>query len=66
MGMLDWSGGKAVGSIRCNANYKPGWSTAERYHTYGLEWTEQEIQYYLDGSRICRLLSSDAIYPRCR
>jgi beta-glucanase (GH16 family) len=54
MGMLDWSGGKAVGSIRCNANYKPGWSTAERYHTYGLEWTEQEIQYYLDGSRICR------------
>ncbi len=54
MGMLEWSGGKAIASVRCNANYKPGWSAAERFHTYGLEWTEQEIQYYLDGSRICR------------
>lgn len=54
MGMLDWSGGKSVASIRCNAHYKPGWSTADGFHRYGLEWTEQEIQYYLDGSRICR------------
>jgi beta-glucanase (GH16 family) len=54
MGMLEWSGGKSVGSTRCNAHYKPGWSTAEGFHTYGLEWTEQEIQYYVDGSRICR------------
>jgi beta-glucanase (GH16 family) len=54
MGMLEWLGGKAIGSLRCNASYKPGWSTAEGYHTYGLEWTEQDIQYYLDGSRICR------------
>lgn len=54
MGMLDWSGGKAIASVRCNASYKPGWSTAEGFHTYGLEWTEQEIQYYLDGSSVCR------------
>jgi hypothetical protein len=53
MGMLDWSHGKAVASKRCNANYKPGFSTAGGYHTYGMEWTEEEITYYLDGSRIC-------------
>jgi beta-glucanase (GH16 family) len=53
MGRLEWSQGKAVGSKRCNAHYKPGWSTAGGYHTYGLEWTEQAITYYLDGSRIC-------------
>jgi hypothetical protein len=53
MGRLEWSKGKAIGSKRCNAHYKPGWSTAGGYHTYGLEWTEQEITYYLDGSRIC-------------
>lgn len=33
--------------------FGPGWSTAAGYHTYGLEWTEQQIAYYLDGSRIC-------------
>jgi hypothetical protein len=53
MGMLDWLHGKVVASKRCNANYKPGWSTARGYHIYGLEWTEQEITYYLDGSKIC-------------
>lgn len=53
MGRLEWLGGKAVGSTRCNANYKPGWNSAEAYHTYGLEWTEQEIRYYLDGALIC-------------
>jgi beta-glucanase (GH16 family) len=54
MGLLEWSGGKSVASTRCNTNYKPGWSTAEGFHTYGLGWTEQEIQYYIDGFRICR------------
>lgn len=53
MGRLEWLGGKAIGSKRCNANYKPGWSTAAGYHTYGLEWTEEELTYYLDGSKIC-------------
>jgi beta-glucanase (GH16 family) len=53
MGRLEWSKGRAVGSKRCNAKYRPGWSTAAGYHTYGLEWTEQQIAYYLDGSRIC-------------
>ncbi len=53
MGMLDWSQGKVIASKRCNAHYKPGWSTADGYHTYGLEWTEEAITYYLDGSRIC-------------
>jgi beta-glucanase (GH16 family) len=53
MGRLQWEKGKAIASKRCNANYKPGWSTAAGYHTYGLEWTEQQIAYYLDGSKIC-------------
>jgi hypothetical protein len=53
MGRLEWSKGKAVASKRCNAGYRPGWSTAAGFHTYGLEWTEQQIAYYLDGSRIC-------------
>jgi hypothetical protein len=53
MGRLEWSKGKAIGSKRCDARYRPGWSTAAGYHTYGLEWTEQQIAYYLDGSRIC-------------
>ena len=53
MGRLQWSKGKAIASKRCNANYKPGWSTAAGYHTYGLEWTEQQMTYYLDGSKIC-------------
>jgi beta-glucanase (GH16 family) len=53
MGMLDWSQAKVVASKRCDAKYRPGWSTAAGFHTYGLEWTEQQITYYLDGSRIC-------------
>jgi hypothetical protein len=53
MGRLEWSKGRAVGSKRCNAGYRPGWSTSAGYHTYGLEWTEQQVAYYLDGSRIC-------------
>lgn len=53
MGRLEWSNGKATASQRCNANYRPGWSTASGYHTYGLEWTEEEINYFLDGAKIC-------------
>jgi hypothetical protein len=53
MGLLDWSQAKVVASKRCNAHYQPGWSTADGYHTYGLEWTEEDITYYLDGSKIC-------------
>ncbi len=53
MGRLEWSKGAMVASKRCNANYRPGYSTAGAYHTYGLEWTEQEITYYLDGFKIC-------------
>ena len=53
MGILEWSKGAVTASTRCNAKYKPGYSTAGADHTYGLEWTEQEISYYLDGSKIC-------------
>ena len=65
MGMLDWSQGKAVASKRCNANYKPGWSTAAGYHTYGLEWTEQAD--HVLPRRLQNLqsaLSAYPIYPR--
>jgi beta-glucanase (GH16 family) len=53
MGRLEWLNGKAISGKRCNPHYKPGWSTAAGYHVYGLEWTEEAINYYLDGSMIC-------------
>jgi hypothetical protein len=53
MGEIEWVNGGTTGGTRCNSNYKPGYSTAGAFHTYGLEWTEQKINYYLDGTLIC-------------
>ncbi|HTV56309.1 MAG TPA: family 16 glycosylhydrolase [Terriglobia bacterium] len=53
MGRLEWANAKAIASQRCNAHFKPGYSTAAEFHTYGLEWTENQITYYLDGAKIC-------------
>jgi beta-glucanase (GH16 family) len=53
MGRLEWSNAKATASQRCNAHFQPGYSTAAAFHTYGLEWTEEQIIYYLDGAKIC-------------
>jgi beta-glucanase (GH16 family) len=53
MGRLEWLNAKATASQRCNAHFQPGYSTAAGFHTYGLEWTEEQIVYYLDGAKIC-------------
>jgi len=53
MGYLEWQHGKNDGDTRCDAKYAPGFDTSAAYHTYGLEWTEQEIKYYFDGKLIC-------------
>jgi beta-glucanase (GH16 family) len=53
MGRLEWSNAKATASQRCNAHFAPGYSTAAAFHTYGVEWTEEGIGYYLDGAKIC-------------
>ena len=54
-GWLSWSGYGATntGSARCNANYHPGFDTSAASHTYGIEWTETAITYYIDGSSYC-------------
>ena len=54
MGTLEWQHGQNNGSTRCDAHFVPGFDTAAAYHTYGLEWTEQDITYYLDGKPICK------------
>jgi hypothetical protein len=54
MGTLEWQHGQNNGSTRCNRDFVPGFDTAAAYHTYGLEWTEQDITYYLDGKAICK------------
>lgn len=53
LGYNTWSNGTNTGGQRCNGAYNPGFSTAAGYHYYGFEWTENTINYYLDGSIIC-------------
>jgi beta-glucanase (GH16 family) len=53
MGTLEWLHGQNNGNTRCDRHYVPGFSTAAAYHVYGLEWTEEEVKYYLDGKVIC-------------
>jgi len=53
MGEIEWANSATTGGTRCNSAYKPGYSTADAFHTYGLEWTEQQINYYLDDKLIC-------------
>jgi hypothetical protein len=54
-GWLTWSGtgSTQTGSVRCNGNYNPGFNTSSSRHTYGIEWTEAAITYYIDGTSFC-------------
>jgi beta-glucanase (GH16 family) len=52
-GILEWSQKKNFGSVRCNADYHPGFSTADTMHVYGIEWTEESVTYYLDRKPFC-------------
>jgi beta-glucanase (GH16 family) len=55
MGLLTWVNGrlKPVKDVRCNGSYDPGFDTSVGMHTYGIEWTEQKISYYIDGAQVC-------------
>ena len=53
MGYLVWHNKQQMSSKRCNNAYAPGFSTADAMHTYGLEWTEETLTYFLDGKEIC-------------
>ena len=54
-GWLTWSGAGStlIASARCNGNYNPGFNTSSGRHTYGIEWTEAAITYYIDGTSFC-------------
>ncbi len=54
MGILEWQHGQNSGSTRCDQHFVPGFDTAAAYHSYGLEWTEEQITYYLDGKAVCK------------
>lgn len=54
MGVIEWAnGGTVPGGSRCNTSKQPNFNTDSGYHTYGVEWTEQTVTYYLDGQNIC-------------
>jgi len=58
MGKIIWDNKTVIQSLnnRCLVNgktYTPGWSSADDYHVYGIEWTEETISYYVDGSKVC-------------
>jgi beta-glucanase (GH16 family) len=54
-GWITWSGAGSnnTGGTRCNGNYNPGFNTSAGSHTYGIEWTESAITYYIDGASYC-------------
>jgi beta-glucanase (GH16 family) len=57
-GLQIWNGqagsGANIGGPRC-ATYSPGFSTADAYHTYGADWREGAIDFYLDGVKYCTI-----------
>lgn len=57
-GLQIWNGragrGSNLGGPRCQT-YAPGFSTADSYHTYGVDWSEGRIDFYLDGVNYCTI-----------
>jgi beta-glucanase (GH16 family) len=54
MGVNEWQHGQFIINNRCNRHYATNFEVSADYHLYGVEWTEQEITYYLDGKAICK------------
>jgi hypothetical protein len=54
-GWITWSGAGSTntGGTPCNGNYNPGFNTSAGSHTYGIEWAETGITYYIDGTSFC-------------
>jgi hypothetical protein len=54
MGLHSWVNGTDTDPARCNATSTlPGYDSATAMYSYGFEWTEQGITYYVDGRQIC-------------
>jgi beta-glucanase (GH16 family) len=64
-GLQIWNGqagtGANIGGPRC-ATYAPGVNLTAAYHTYGADWREGAIDFYLDGVKYCTLPYSTTQY----
>jgi len=43
--------------------YRTPWNIADDFHTYGLEWTKEEIKWYIDGSLVRKLKNTNWHLP---
>jgi beta-glucanase (GH16 family) len=58
MGVIIWQGPGKNHSLTCSpGKYQVdlGFDATAGFHTYGFEWTEKGVSYYLDGERRCTL-----------
>jgi len=64
-GLQIWNGqagsGANIGGPRC-ATYAPGVNLTAAFHTYGADWREGAIDFYLDGVKYCTLPYSTTQY----
>ena len=64
-GLQIWNGqagtGANIGGPRC-ATYSPGVNLTAAYHTYGADWREGAIDFYLDGVKYCTIPYSTTQY----
>ncbi len=58
MGLIKWSGPGQSRSVTCTPGvYRAplGFDASADFHTYGFEWTEKGVRYFLDGELRCAL-----------
>ncbi|TDE02788.1 family 16 glycosylhydrolase [Jiangella asiatica] len=55
------AGGRAHAPVITSGVYDLGFDTAAEFHTYGFEWTEDQVKYYVDS-----VLMYTASYPPLR
>jgi beta-glucanase (GH16 family) len=48
---------------RCNTSSMMSEPSYSAFHTYGAEWTEQGVNYYVDGVQVCSQAYSHADWP---
>ncbi|HSI17812.1 MAG TPA: family 16 glycosylhydrolase [Sphingomonas sp.] len=64
-GLQIWNGqagsGANIGGPRCST-YAPGVNLTAAYHTYGADWREGAIDFYLDGVKYCTIAYSTTTY----
>lgn len=64
-GLQIWNGqagsGANIGGPRCST-YSPGVNLTAAYHTYGADWREGAIDFYLDGVKYCTIAYSTTTY----